>query len=362
MQRSMPIRPLSLVRKERHVKKHNTLSYDFNPRELVFNWNICELSKANPLRHTLDAIYVPTKSRPQFLEKLLPTLPHNGSRVYLLPTTDGDLPQNMHLLNSRIETLNHKNSEFVSATRNFRSKSNPRFSVKSVKWDLPLKRNFALWHAIKNGFHHILLLDDDIRGLTEEHILASVMALSRSSIVGFYVDNFPDTSAVGHVKYAVGVWHWPFLSGSCLFLRIDEPLGPFPSIYNEDWIFMAPEIAKCQVSSMGSIWQEPYDPFRDKCIGAFQEPGEIIADGLFALLAARQFERRFESSVWDRLLTMRQSLLRELARRTYDSSQYLIVDRALHSCERIGADDCVDFIRECEHDRLLWMSMCREMV
>ena len=338
-----------------------TLSLNFNPRHLVVN-GTSEMFLSTEEASCLDAIYVPSRGRNEYVARLLESLSDLETTVYLLPSSGNDLPHDMPPAGVCLRQLSFQESEFFSVIRELRSQSNPVFGVSDEHWDLPLKRNYALWHAYKNRFRRILLLDDDIRELNADRLRAGTNALSRWGIVGYFVDPFPDTSVIGHVELNVGESVRPFLSGSCLFVQTDRPVGFFPQIYNEDWIFMAPEIAKGHILSLGSIEQAPYDPFCDDSLSVFQEPGEIIAGGLFALLAVSDYDRRLELSSWGEILSLRRSWLRYLTGLVQDQPLRRAVDKALEKCETISAKDCVGFIEDWEYDRLQWNRTLRELM
>ena len=346
-----------------YTKAHTvgTLTLDFNPRHLIANRKPSLFSPTDDVS-CLDAIYIPSKGRNEHIFNLLGSLSDIKTPIYLLPSSGDDLPRNMTSVGANLRILLLQELEFSWVVRQQKSQSNPVFGIPDEHWDLPLKRNYALWHAYKNRYHRILLLDDDIRGVHSELLQAATNALSQWDIVGFFVDSFPDTSVIGHVELSAGEFVWPFLSGSCLFVHTDRPLGFFPQIYNEDWIFMAPEIAQGHVLSLGSVKQVPYDPFRDESLSVFQEPGEIIADGLFALLAVSDYERRLEISAWTELLSLRRSWLRELAGLVQGKRLCKVVERALVKCETISANDCVIFVDDWEYDRLRWERALRELM
>lgn len=232
-------------------------SLDFNPRDLVVTWTPSRLSPVGHADIDLQAIYVPSKCRAEHVYRLLGGLHVSDATVYVLPTLASDIPSALPAQGPRLEHLGIQDPEFFWALRGLRCVSNPVFAISEADWDLPLKRNYALWHAHKHGFRRILLLDDDIRGLDGARLLAGASALSRWVLAGFFVDDFPDTSVVGHVKRAVGEPLRPFLSGSCLFVRTDVAVGFFSPIYNEDWIFMAPEIEQGNVCSLVSSTKRP---------------------------------------------------------------------------------------------------------
>lgn len=337
------------------IEELENLSLDFDPRDLV----VRHTSSPSRLGHRetgLQAIYVPSKSRTEQVLRLLAGLGDLGVPIYVLPTIASDLPIGM-ASNWRVESLFLKDQKFLRAMRGLRCHSNPLFAVPAETWDLPLKRNYALWHAYKHRFRRILLLDDDIRGLSATRLRAGASALDRWNLAGFFVNDFPDTSMIGHVELAIGEPVSPFLSGSCLFVRTEVPVGPFPAIYNEDWIYMAPEIAQGRVVSIGSVNQEPHDPFARVSLAAFQEPGEILADGLFALLAADRYEERRDPAAWRTLLSLRRSWLERLAGRVSDPRHRATVDFARAAGEAITEMDCVRFIDDWEQDRLQWIDI-----
>lgn len=344
---------------EDRVQGQDRLSLDFNPCDLVFAPSQSQLSVAEHGDTGLHAIYVPTRCRAEHVSRLLRSLSGTSVPMYLLPTLGSDVPAVMPV-DPRVEQLSVQDPEFLGVMEELRCQSNPLGIVDPEIWDLPLKRNYALWHAQKHRFRRILLLDDDIRGLNDANLRAGASALARWVIAGFFVDDFPDTSVVGHVELALGEAAWPFLSGSCLFVRT-EAVGPFPPIYNEDWICMAPEIAQGNVVSLGLVNQESYDAFARSTLAAWQEPGEIIADGLFALLAAERYEERLDLSTWRTLLSLRRRWLKSLGARVNDPRHRTAVDCARARCNEIKEWDCVGFLADWEQDRKQWIRSLEEL-
>ena len=227
-------------------------------------------------------------------------------------------------------------------------------------WDLPAKRNYAIWYARTHRMKRILLLDDDIRGLEEASLIAGVKALEEFLISGYFIDDFPDTSVIGHAKIESGLIVYTFLSGSCLFIRVDCEVGLFPPIYNEDWLFMIPQIARGQVCSLGSMSQEEYDPFANTFTAAFQEPGEIIADGLMGLLANDQYGQRFNHGAWRSILRLRLSDLDTLSNYPLNSGVKAAIESARSKCLVFTAADCVRFLTDWEADQQTWESALEE--
>jgi hypothetical protein len=124
---------------------------------------------------------------------------------------------------------------------------------------------------------------------------------------------------------------------------------------------MAPAIARGQVCSLGVVRQQPIDPFARPALPDFQEPGEVIADGLFALLAAGQYETRFELSVWESILFEHRTWLTLLADRATDARHRSAVTVALARCNQIDARVCAAYIANFEEDRVQWNRALEEL-
>jgi len=335
------------------------LSIDFNPRDLVVK---CRPSQAADPDSRLDAIFVPTKGRVLHVQELLNTLGGHDVPVFLLPSSPEDIPFGSTWQGRPVQPLSFRDhAACQSVLHTLRSATNPVFATPAATWDLPLKRNYALWHARENGFRSILLVDDDIRGLDAALFRDGAASLQQLTAAGVFIDDFPDTSAIGQVELALGEEVIPFLSGSCLFVRCDADVGFFPQIYNEDWIFMAPLVERRSICSLGSVRQKAYDPFGDLSRPAFQEPGEIIADGLFALLACRHYSDRFHHDTWRTILSKRREWLAVLSERSRNPLHRTTVATARTLCDRVTARDCVNYVAELEHDRQIWNSRLKEL-
>jgi len=355
--RGDPVKPGSPL--QRPTETSDGLSIDFNPRDLIESW--APSGAADRCSH-LQAIYVPTKGRIQHVRELLDGLDAHDVPVFLLPSCEEDIPLASAWKGRAVQQLRFRDhAPSLSVMQSLRSAANPLFTTPAATWDLPLKRNYALWHARENGFREILLVDDDIRGLDNALFTAGATALEKWMVAGVFIDDFPDTSVIGHVELAVGERVIPFLSGSCLFIRSDVPFGFFPQIYNEDWIFMLPHMEGGNICSLGSIRQEPYDPFGESSRPVFQEPGEIIADGLFALLACGRYADRLHQATWAAILSKRREWLTVLAERARNRLHRAAVEAARAQCQRITALDCTDYVNDLEHDRRTWNDSLEEM-
>ena len=128
----------------------------------------------------------------------------------------------------------------------------------------------------------------------------------------------------------------------------------FPAIYNEDWLFMAPEIERHRVCSMGCIRQAAMDPFDDASRASFQEPGELIADSVYTMLGAGAYGRRFCATTWAECLSSRRKWLSQLQHRVVDDTHKTALAGATARLERVTPRDCVDYMEALERDREAW--------
>lgn len=333
------------------------LFLDYNPRSLIVNSALSLPAPTSKQDACLDAIFIPSRGRPEYVSELLADLPDTETPIFLLPT---DVVSIHTKRNGPVKFLQMTDSEFSIALQRMRCSSNKLCISSLTEWDLPAKRNYALWYARRHHLKHILLLDDDIRGLQTTSLVTGANALQQFDMAGFFVDDFPDTSMIGHVQIALTETVWTFLSGSCLFIRTGDDLGFFPPIYNEDWLFMIPQIAQRRVCSLGNIRQKPYDPFLNPFMAKFQEPGEIIADCLFALLASGCYDDRFNQRIWGDFLVQRREWLTELTGRTSNNYHRAVTEAALAKCTEVTESDCVRFVSDWECDRELWISTLQE--
>ncbi len=219
-----------------------------------------------------------------------------------------------------------------------------------------MKRNFALWYSKNKPYERVLLVDDDIRGLTQAKLNLGSKYLEEYIIAGCFVDDFPDTSVVGHLELMYGTNEYMFLSGSFLYINVVKARGFFPNIYNEDWLFMLDHILDHSICSFGTIQQIPYNPFNDKKRALFQEFGDIISDGLYKLISEKKYDLRYNYRVWKEIIVERRQLL-ELFKQHFKQQTYQqLINTIINVSVTITPDDCLTFIEDRETDTTAWRS------
>jgi hypothetical protein len=265
------------------------------------------------------------------------------------------------------ENWAHPNFPTQTSRQAFRSANADRAS------DLSAKRNIGLLLARLHGWNKIAFLDDDITIPQTGNIARLAAQLDRHQVAGMIVRQHPDNSVVCHARRDAGLQQDVFLTGAALGVHCNSlPLSFFPDIYNEDWFFFAPEAAAHQLPRVGNAKQPRYDPYASTERARCEEFGDLLAEGLFALIAREgpsvPFGERLGAATaayWARFMDARRQVLTETkalllgfldkngdSRRT--SSAIASLEVAESQLDKITSDLCVHFINAWREDLAEW--------
>lgn len=151
--------------------------------------------------------------------------------------------------------------------------------------DLSLKRNLGLLIGRLAGWRTLLFLDDDMIDLSAAKVRRAAGSLGDFVAAGMPARDFPDNSVVCHARRRfAGAAQDVFVSGSALVVNVETADSFFPGIYNEDWLFLAPQLDRRLVTSGGPSGQKPYYPFDSPDRAMRQEFGDVLAEGLIGHL------------------------------------------------------------------------------
>jgi hypothetical protein len=121
---------------------------------------------------------------------------------------------------------------------------------------------------------------------------------------------------VCHARREVGEYQGVFVSGSALAVDCRVPFDFFPDLYNEDWLFFHRDAAEGRLATPGSLAEQlAYDPFADPQRAASQEFGDVIAEGLYALLHDGRGTEAADEEFWGQFLQSRNAVLDDVIRR-----------------------------------------------
>jgi hypothetical protein len=176
--------------------------------------------------------------------------------------------------------------------------------------DLSMKRNVGLVLAKMLAWRRIFFLDDDIRDIAYPDLQRTVDMLSSFSAAGMWVTEFPDNSIVCHANRITGGSQDVFVSGAALAVDCESDIGFFPDIYNEDWLFFFDTASNGELgNSYLKATQLYYYPFANAERAAWQEFGDVLAEGLYALLHLGLDVAEATSAYWEVFLEARRNFL-----------------------------------------------------
>lgn len=238
--------------------------------------------------------------------------------------------------------------------------------------DLSMKRNTGLLLARMLGWERIFFLDDDIRAVSAEMVLSTVSLLGAVGhgyrTAGMSVRTYPDNSVVCHARREVGEYQDVFVSGSALAVDCRVPFDFFPDLYNEDWLFFYRDAAEERLATPGSLAEQlPYDPFTDPQRAAGQEFGDVIAEGLYALLHSGRGPEGAGEEYWKQFLAYRNSVLEGVSKLLPNVRPELQrkINRAIDAAQQvlwdITAKMCVDYVATWQRDMERWGKLLADL-
>jgi hypothetical protein len=221
--------------------------------------------------------------------------------------------------------------------------------------DLSIKRNIGLILSRMVGWNRIFFMDDDVRNVSADDLGRTVSMLGPDyHTAGMRVTDFPDNSVVCHAHRATGRFQDVLVGGSVLAVDCKAPIGFFPDVYNEDWLFFYDDVAEGRLAWSGvNATQLRYDPFDEPRRAAGQEFGDVLAEGLYALLHRGQNAAFATHDYWLNFLDARKGFLEAIIARAHRAPAE-VRERMLDSVR--AARECSTLIQPefCEHYVKLW--------
>lgn len=227
---------------------------------------------------------------------------------------------------------------------------------------LSRKRNLGLLVARMLGWRTVLFLDDDIRDVDADLVQLVAGGLNTASAVALAVEDFPDNSVVCHANRLGGGDQTVFVGGAALLIDVGaEDLGFFPTVYNEDWLFLFDALTARRVRREGGVTQLRYDPFADPRRAAQEEFGDAIAEGLLAHLERGGHGVPLDPAYWAHFLRRRAAFIRRTVNRVAGVGAHPRHRAALGAlaaaaarCAEIRPVEIVEFLREWRADLHAW--------
>jgi hypothetical protein len=325
----------------------------------------------------LDAVIVPA-SRPAFalqpaidltafLGAFLVVLCSKQTKVDQVAQRVARTPGARALVVAVPEKWAHPNFPVRTSATEFQAASAKRMS------DLSAKRNIGLLLARLRGWNKIVFVDDDITLSQTDNIARLAGQLDDYQVTGMVVRRFPDNSVVCHARRLAGLAQDVFVTGAVLGVHCNSlPLSFFPDVYNEDWFFFADEAASRKLPRVGNATQAEYDPFASPDRARREEFGDLLAEGLYALIdqedpsvsldkqlrwATRTYWSRFIEARCEAMAVVKTALNGFVdgdAHNGYVTSALDSLTAAEEQLGRISTDVCVNFLEAWRDDRRDW--------
>jgi hypothetical protein len=227
--------------------------------------------------------------------------------------------------------------------------------------DINIKRNLGLLFGRLVGWDKLFFLDNDRAGISGEQLVQAAVSLDNHAIAGFLATDFPDNSVVMHAERLSGVEPGVQLNGAALAINTTKAVGFFPNIYNEDWFFLYDTLPSS--ATLGTVKQQPYDPFSDPLRAASEEFGDVMAEGIMGHLAGGFDCTEATEKDWLEILDRRKQLIDDIrARLTARQGERDTVTAlaALQAAEErlqtIKPKTCVEYISAWRSDVAVWQS------
>ena len=203
--------------------------------------------------------------------------------------------------------------------------------------DVAQKRNAALVMALERAWTYVLFLDDDVSAWESTSsrpcsstldaagldVALSALAGGHHFAVAWAARAFSDNSVLCRLRRSTGQHQGVMIGGGALLVRLDEttPATYFPSIYNEDWLFLLALIAgvgdRAAVARAGKVRQDEPDVSVTVERALAEEFGDVLAEGLMTL--ARRPDQVFtlgcDPVFWEDALQERRQMIDDLALR-----------------------------------------------
>lgn len=228
--------------------------------------------------------------------------------------------------------------------------------------DTSLKRNAGLAVMRMTGWQRVLLLDDDITGVASAQLGRAASLLDDFEVVGLENDGYPDNSVVCHANRAAGAAQCTFIGAGAMLIAGSRATSFFPDVYNEDWLFLMEDDGLTRCATHGSFAQKAFDPFDDPLRAGTQEFGDVLAEGLFALLDSGCRLEDARQDFWYAYLAERAKLIASIRRRlrttAMRSERRARIDASLLAARthlrKISPWLCVAYLAAWQADRTRW--------
>jgi hypothetical protein len=326
--------------------------------------------EASELARDVDAIIVPTARPAAAMRHAITLAARLGCPLLALCSKSSSAREVVALAenDARVVAIDVRGTlrELVPRFETCFLMENTRFERRT---DTSLKRNLGLLLSHLMGWRRVVFLDDDITVPRAEDLRVAAGLTDTHAAVGLNVTGYPDNSVVCHAYREAGGPQKTFIGGGALAVGARSMTSFFPNIYNEDWFFLLGDEGLRRSAVAGQVCQAPYDPFASRQRAAKEELGDLLAEGLFALLDDGRTTRDATHRFWRTFLVTRFRFINDVIAMAGAGvgdgerrARMLAALRAARArCESIRADQCVRYLAAWRADRVRWREHLAEL-
>lgn len=234
-----------------------------------------------------------------------------------------------------------------------------RFAPKS---DVAFKRNAGLALARMAGWQRVLFLDDDVEVVGKATLKEAAALLNSFDIVGLRNAGFPDNSVVCHAIRTADESQGTFVGGGAIGVAVDRVRDFFPHVFNEDWLFFANSLTRRRVALAGTMLQARYNPFASSERAKREEFGDVLAEGLYAVLGQDATDRDADEAFWTRFVKARAELIEAtIADKRADGDPARALRAARQATSWVRPADIVTYLDHWRQDTETWRAWYEDL-
>lgn len=107
------------------------------------------------------------------------------------------------------------------------------------------------------------------------------------------------------------------------------------------------------------VKQNEYNPFESLDTPIFQEFGEVISEGMYAMFDKKLLNERFNPEAWQVIIKNRKYEIEELMSLSNCKIHKDLIEKSNERINEIKSGDCSSYIRSIEKDNQKWISLLK---
>ena len=171
------------------------------------------------------------------------------------------------------------------------------------------------------------------------------------------MSHFPDVSTIEHIECFINKLPANVsIGGNFLFFDVNQVVGFFPYIYNEDWHFIINNaFNKTKICSAGSVKQLYHEPWNNIDRIRFEQFGELIIYGVRENIIKNNNYLNSDKTFWETCLYNYLNILSNLVHSCENKDIKQRVEVAHQTCKNFTLNEIIDFIENLSDEQKLYV-------